>query len=259
MRKITLEEQRQIQLDILKKVDKYCRENNLRYSLGGGTLLGAVRHKGFIPWDDDIDIMMPRPDYDKFVRGFNGYEKNLTCGAYEVDRNWSYPFAKVYHNRTVMEEPEIVNPVGIFIDVFPLDGFPANEDKRKRYLKYLYFWRMTLYIKSLDYNGKLKRRIHKSILNLVPNSILQMPVQYLLRKYSFTNSLYVGAVRGIYGDKECYPHSVFDNYIDLPFEGYYFSAIRDYDGYLTKHYGKYMELPPLASRVSHHSKAVYLL
>lgn len=100
MRPIDLEEQKQIQLNILIKVDQFCRENNLRYSLGGGTLLGAVRHKGFIPWDDDIDIMMPRPDYDKFVRSFNGYDEDLTCEAYELNKKHRYICGKVYNNKT---------------------------------------------------------------------------------------------------------------------------------------------------------------
>ena len=259
MRKITLEEQRQIQLDILKKVDKYCRENNLRYSLGGGTLLGAVRHKGFIPWDDDIDIMMPRPDYDKFVRGFNGYDEDLTCGAYEVDRNWYHPFAKVYHNKTFMREIRNLNSVGIFIDVFPLDGFPSGLLERKMYLKCIYFWRIALSIKNLDYEGEFRYRIYKSIVRFIPNRILQMPIQYLLKKYSFDNSLYVGAVSGIYGEKECYPRYVFDTYIDLIFEDYAFLAIRDYDIYLIGHYGNYMELPPKNQRILAHLANAFVI
>lgn len=259
MKPIDLKEQKQILLNILVKIDKFCEENNLRYSLGGGTLLGAVRHKGFIPWDDDVDIMMPRPDYDKFVHNFNGYDKDLTCIAYEIDRQYLYPFGKVYQNKTILEEPLTSNKHGIFIDIFPLDGFPSNIPERKRYLKSLYFWRMLLYIKTLKYNGTFERFIKKTIASFIPAPFLQKIIQKKMTKYPFSTSQYRGAVSGIYAEKECYEHSVFEEYTEIQFEGYHFKAIKNYDSYLRQHYGDYMQLPPAEQQISQHTNAAYWL
>ena len=98
---IIMEELRAIQLDILDKIHAFCTERGIRYSLGGGTLLGAVRHKGYIPWDDDIDIMLPRPDYDRFLKEFEGKYAELNLQYYGNDITCCIPFAKVYDNRTV--------------------------------------------------------------------------------------------------------------------------------------------------------------
>lgn len=257
MRPIDLEEQKQIQLNILIKVDQFCRERNLRYSLGGGTLLGAVRHKGFIPWDDDIDIMMPRPDYDQFVHSFNGYDEDLTCEAYELNKSHIYPFGKVYHNKTLLKEIEVTKDTGIYIDIFPIDGFPENKEEQKKFIKDLYLWRMMLYIKHLKFNGTFKRFIHKIILYFIPTSFLQKKIQQLMKKYSFSNA-YCGAVSGIYQEKECYPHSVFEDYIQtLSFEGHHFLTIKEYDSYLKQHYGDYMQLPPKEKQIPNHTSEAH--
>lgn len=260
MKYIPIEEQKHILLYILKSVDKYCRMNNLRYSLGGGTLLGAVRHKGFIPWDDDIDIMMPRPDYDKLINGFSNYDKDLTCVSYEVDKNYIYPFAKIYHNKTILEEIEMGKNFGIFIDVFPIDGFPVDEKERSAFLRSLYFWRMLLFIKHIKFNISLKRILYKIILFFIPNSFIQSRLQKMIKKYPFSTTSYSGAVSGIYQEKECYSHDLFENYVtELYFEGYLFMSIKDYDTYLLQHYGNYMQLPPIEQQKIHHTNAAYWL
>lgn len=261
MKKIELEEQKQIQLNILRKVDAFCREHNLRYSLGGGTLLGAVRHKGFIPWDDDIDIMMPRPDYDRFVRSFNGYDGDLTCGAYEIDSSWLYPFCKVYHNKTIMRELYSYNVgVGVFIDVFPIDGFPDDEKERSKYVKTLEFWRRLLAAVYLweHNNKKLKGLIYKMFSFFIPSSFVQHCFAKEIKKYPFASTSYSGATSGVYQEKECYPHTLFEEYTyDLIFEDDHFMSIKNYDLYLKQHYGNYMQLPPIERRVAPHASCVY--
>ena len=257
MRPIDLEEQKQIQLNILIKVDQFCRERNLRYSLGGGTLLGAVRHKGFIPWDDDIDIMMPRPDYDQFVHSFNGYDEDLTCEAYELNKNFRYVCGKVYHNKTIQEEPNIITCTGIFIDVFPIDGFPEDKKIRNTFLRELYLWRSLLYFRNLKYNGISKMSCAKLIASLFSISYINQRVQSLIKKYPFSHSIYNGAVSGIYQEKECYPHIIFTQYTELMFEGHLFMSIQDYHLYLTQHYGNYMQLPPIHKRQPSHTSISY--
>ena len=257
MRPIDLEEQKQIQLNILIKVDQFCREKNLRYSLGGGTLLGAVRHKGFIPWDDDIDIMMPRPDYDKFVHSFNGYDEDLTCEAYELNKNFMQLFAKVYNNKTFLKEVSLQNPLGIFIDVFPIDGFANNKEAVYNHVKTITFLRKLIQIKNLDNRLRWKRIIAKSLLFFVPTPLLQKKIQSQIQKYSFEKSNYAGATCGRYGVKECYPRHIFENYTTLPFEDKTFNVIKDYDYYLKGHYDDYMQLPPIKDRVKSHTEYAY--
>lgn len=249
--KIDIEKQKQVQLDILLCVDKFCRENGLRYSLGGGSLLGAVRHKGFIPWDDDIDIMLPRPDYDKFIQGFVGVHPDLTCGAYENDSTWPYPFCKVYNNKTYWKEYGFKMALGIFIDVFPIDGYPGDENKIRSYISKLEFWKYLLVRKALD-NGTWKRFFFNPLMTLLPLSFLQKKVKGILVEYAFETSRFVGASLGPYREKECYPHIIFDEYIDMEFEGDLFMGIKEYDVYLRQHYGDYMELPPIEDRVFRH-------
>ena len=133
MRDITeLEELHQIETDILTAIDEICRKENIRYYLAGGTLLGAVRHKGFIPWDDDIDIAMPRDDYERFLKvmrkGAHPYYKIL---ALEYKEDYPYTFAKVVDTRTRLQEEigKDLPEMGVFIDIFPLDGMGDDRDK----------------------------------------------------------------------------------------------------------------------------------
>lgn len=124
MKEMTLQELHEVQLAMLDAVDNYCRLNHLRYSLGGGTLLGAVRHHGYIPWDDDIDIMMPRPDYEKFMRYFKHEYYKLY--DYRTDDTCGFSFAKLIDTRTIVQEYTIT--YSVFIDIFPIDGLPHQKN-----------------------------------------------------------------------------------------------------------------------------------
>ena len=141
MKQINIEEIRKLQISILLYVHEFCKKNNIRYSLSGGTLLGAVRHKGYIPWDDDIDIMMPRPDYERFVNEFNENRKDV---EYKVicsynDSQFFQPFAKVVNTKTFLKETykRPVAQMGVYIDVFPIDGLPNDEQKREKYWNFI--------------------------------------------------------------------------------------------------------------------------
>lgn len=248
---ISLEELKRIELDILKCVDKYCRDNDLRYSLGGGTMLGAIRHKGFIPWDDDIDIMMPRPDYDKFVKGFSGYHPDLICGIYETDSSWPYAFCKVYNNKTYWKEHGYRKGLGVFIDVFPIDGYPSGKYKRKFYILKLEVLKRLLYIKSQNCEN-WKRVLSKPFIFFVPFSFLQKQIKSMLQRYPYEKSKFAGASVGAYAEEECYPRYVFDEYMDVDFEGIPFMCISKYDIYLKQHYGDYMKLPSMEDREFRH-------
>ena len=252
-RPITLEEMRAIQLDILDNVHAFCMERGLRYSLGGGTLLGAVRHKGYIPWDDDIDIMMPRPDYERFISEFPGYNERLSLQNYRNDPHCYLMFTKVYDNRTELEESGMLRN-GVAIDVFAVDGLPS-EDELRNYLGELNRIYHDIICMTRIYKFTLWQSLKLLVKKLIRTSRADniINLEKLLSSYDFETSDYAGAITGIYGEKEHMPASSFKTYIYLPFEGREYMAIADYDSYLTKHYGDYMQLPPEEKRHSTHS------
>lgn len=259
MKKANTRDLQQVQLEIMSYVDDYCRKNGIRYSLYGGTLIGAIRHKGFIPWDDDIDIMMERSDYDKFVKSFNNQDSSYKLAAFEIDSNYPYPFAKISDNRTKLNERIYRNyPLGINIDVFPVEYLPYNQKKlRLIYLKQSIL-HMMLNVKLLT---DLKSRKIGKIIILILSFVLLMPFtrKFIIRQmmknanHNKDNDIhYMGDVLGGYGIKEVLEKTDFDNYIDLDFEGHRFMAIQGYDHYLKNVFGDYMKLPPINQRITHH-------
>lgn len=253
-KEITLADMHQIQLSMMKAIHQFCIENNIRYSLGGGSLLGAVRHKGFIPWDDDVDIMMPRTDYERFIESFEGKFAYYNVQHYKNDRNYYKPFAKIYDNRTLLEEAYCTT--GVFVDVFPIDGMPCEDE-------YLFL------LKKLN---KLARRLRYTT-NIISGNFRFLKRLYgklhsrdkalykydkCITTYKIETSEFAGAISGAYGIKEHMPSYVFNEYIELQFEDANFMAIKEYDMYLKKHYGDYMVLPPVEKRITHEFKAYYL-
>ena len=238
---IIMEELRAIQLDILDKIHAFCTERGIRYSLGGGTLLGAVRHKGYIPWDDDIDIMLPRPDYDRFLKEFEGKYAELNLQYYGNDITCCIPFAKVYDNRTV-------------------DGLP-EESKIKDYLSIYNNQLHKIYFMTPFYKitGSLKDRMKYYVKKVFyPTRDKHIMRFYdFLKSYSLEKSVNAGAICGIYAEKELMPRETFESYITVEFEGQQYMAIKDYDAYLTKHYGDYMQFPPKEKQVNHHVFTAY--
>ncbi len=259
---IGIDELRQIQLDILKKVALFCDQNNLRYFLAGGTLLGAIRHKGYIPWDDDIDIMMPRPDYEQFLKVFHA--GNCSIISYHTDPDCIYPFAKIIDDRTVMIEDVVLKTkMGVYIDVFPIDGLPDSMEESKRFLRQLDPIRNKIMAKTVV----LRRRkgLVKNILifgakivylfSNYRNNIIKL--DKLCQQYSYQYSNFVGAFIFGYGIKERISKKSLENYILVDFEREKFRAQKGYDEYLSSIYGDYMQLPPEEKRKSHHFFKAY--
>lgn len=267
-RKMTLDEIKNVQVEILKAIHDFCKSNGLRYSLGGGTLLGAVRHKGYIPWDDDIDIMLPRPDYDKLLNSFDN--ENYGVQDYRSDKRFPLAWARIYSKKTVLVSTNAIG--GVFVDIFPIDGLPT-PDKIDEYRK-----------EQRGFKLKLRRttRIHSDALHelkkeyKLDGNIIYYYLKYAVARviypkrevnvkemddffhsYPFDTSEYAGAIVGTYGMKEYMKAEVFKSYIELPFEGNLFMCIKDYDAYLTQHYGDYMQLPPEEKRITHHQFKEY--
>lgn len=260
---MTLDEVKSVQIAILKTIHEFCKSKGLRYSLGGGTLLGAVRHRGYIPWDDDIDIMLPRPDYDKLLASFEN--ENYAIQDYRSDKRFPLAWARIYSKKTVLVSTNAVG--GVFVDVFPIDGLPT-PDKIGEYQKELIKYKIKLYRTTKIHRDALHEMKKK---NKLSGNIIYYYLKYVIAMlihpkrevnveemdaffnfYPFETSEYAGAMVGTYGMREYMKADVFKSYIELPFEGNRFMCIKDYDVYLKQHYGDYMKLPPEGERVTHH-------
>ena len=138
MKELTLQELKEIEFDMLKMFDAFCKENNIRYFLAYGTLLGAIRYKKFIPWDDDVDVLVPREDYDRLLHLFQDNEK-YRLYAFEKNENYLFPFAKICDLETRKDEfgYESSIELGVDIDVFPLDAWDDDFEKAKKEAKYI--------------------------------------------------------------------------------------------------------------------------
>ena len=259
-KQITLREMRSIQLAMLKSIHQFCTVNNIRYSLSGGSLIGAVRHQGFIPWDDDIDLMMPRPDYDRFVQSFSHFHYKVK--TYKNDTSYHFPFAKVYDDRTVLIEDYC--SCGVFIDVFPIDGLPDDLSVAKGMIQQCAKYAShDLYFASKIYTYQKGNKLFlyaKYLLkrSSVPcRSVTIDRIEKLCRTYDFENSEFAGVLVWGYGEKEHMKSCVFKEYSEYMFEGLRLKGISDYDTYLTHLYGDYMTLPPEENRIPCHSANVY--
>lgn len=254
-----LKELQEVELNILKYFDKVCKQNNLRYFLGSGTLLGAVRHQGFIPWDDDIDLFMPGEDYLKLY-DIMKKEKNSDYffQSLDTEKNYFLLWNKIRLNNTIFvekgwEENEINQ--GIFIDIFPLLEVPLEKNGIKKLgikLKIL-----SLFIEAnlkndgrYKHYGKMGKIIHKMI-KLIPQKIRNDIVIKNIKKlclYKSEGQYYFTTDTGI---EKKISKSSFDKVIDLNFEDGMFPSPKGYDKYLTEMYGDYMKLPDESERNGH--------
>lgn len=264
MIELSLQEIREIQLNILDYIHDFCSERSINYSLGGGSLLGAVRHQGYIPWDDDIDIMMPREDYDIFIREFQQLDKNnLKLHHISTQIDYPYLFAKVSDSTTILRELNTSTPInnlGINIDIFPIDGLPTDMGKSIAHMKSISKQKFLIDLKSITYrngrrlaNNRLLVYFIKLLTSFVSNKRCIKEVEHLSSKYKIETSTHVACLVGSYGLRERCTNLILEEFVDLPFEDRYYKAICGYKEYLTNLYGHYMQLPPVDQRKTHHS------
>ena len=269
-KELSLRETQLAALSILKKVDKICRENNLRYWLAYGTLIGALRGGGFIPWDDDVDICMPRPDYEKLLAFFEANSEELRpLVAIHNTSSTITPFLITRISdttyRMIGENGVSVPDMGAFIDIYPLDGLGNDYEEAKR-LKRRSFRQMLFYIHSGDFaSNRINASIPKIIAKKVCSAVLGNPRKYELRqrqilsKYSYEQSGFLSvAAWGRTNAMEVFPASCFSDSIPIAFEDMTSWAPIGYDEILRGFYRdvwgeNYMELPPEKDRVPHHT------
>ena len=266
---LELEKIKKIELNLLLQLHQICKEQGFRYSLAGGTLLGAVRHGGFIPWDDDIDVIMPRPDYDRFMQYCLNNKTPFKLHYYKESKNYILIDAKISDPSTVLVDQVLTSKslnIGVFIDIFAIDGLGKDEDSAKKQ-----FFRTSLKREVLNamtwkkfFRSKTKPLYYEPIRFAVylmsrfsnANKLLNA-IEKINREVDFDTSQYAGCVSGVYRTKEIMKTSVFKSFISMKFEDFEFQCIRDYDVYLKQLYGNYMELPPVDKRQTHHTFKAY--
>lgn len=259
----SLNELKSLELKIMKQVHSICECNGIRYYLSYGTLLGAVRHKGFIPWDDDIDIYMKRYDYERFLSLFNkNAEEYAQLGVELVNsktqRYYGRPISKVIDNTTLLIETEYKtdDPIGVFIDVWPLDGTPNNKLYRKLYIAYSRMVKKLLLASSMtnmeEYSRK-KRTIIKIASYFDPKKVLAH-IERNSTRYAPENSDYYACYADL---TNVYKAEDFRERVLMDFEGEHFWGPRNYDSLLKADFGDYMKLPPKEERIPHHISKIY--
>ena len=270
MRKLGIEEIKKLSFEVLCAVREVCQEHGLSYSLTGGTLIGAIRHQGFIPWDDDIDIMMPRPDYDRFIQIVKDGDYGFDLFSFEsCGEDYWYPFAKACHRKTRLKETAVLESgvqLGVYVDIFPVDGAGDRYEAAKlRAMMFQFLHGLKVTSNWTRYRcSKLRKWYYEPFRyvcylfsRLLGKSLINRAVDRFLRKKEYCKCAYAGRLVGDYGSKEVMPKEIFDGCVKVSFEGEQFDAVADYDTFLTKLYGDYMKLPPEEKRVTHHEFEAY--
>lgn len=257
--KLTLDEIKSIEINILSYVASLCEKHNLRYFLAYGTLIGAIRHKGFIPWDDDIDIAMPRDDYNRLLDIMRSEKGKYEC-LIPLENGFFYEFAKVIDTTTFVQEKYTIKArCGVWIDIFPLDGLKKN-DKLTHFLLVL-FNRCRAAAVNKKFPHKTKgifvpvEYLFWIICRLIGyKPFLKWSIK-LAQKYKYDDSDIVGYASSYPANNKYLKKEWFSESLKVYFEKLQFNIPIGYHEYLTTQYGDYMQLPPENKRVSHHMEA----
>ncbi len=269
MRKIEIDEMRQRLLSMAEYLQNICKENGLKMFLSGGTLLGAVRHKGFIPWDDDIDVHMPRPDYDRLIKIFREKENigKYKLLSHELNDKYVYTFAKLVDDDTLLIEDDIYSGVdmGLYLDIFPIDGLGDDiataEKQMKKMNKYLvmnYALLVKPWRKKCTFFKNFAIELMRCAVKIYGINRLHKKIRKLAKSLPYEQCEYVGEYIDQVGSNRIVRRSeVYGDSVDMQFEGLKLPAPVGWDKYLTQFYGDYMQLPPEKKRVATHGYILY--
>ncbi len=265
MRQLDSDEIKKYTFNILCDFAEFCDKNGIRYYLSGGTMLGAIRHKGFIPWDDDIDVLVPRPDFDRMhtILKETHVKPYYKLEGYNAGVGY-YPFAKLVDVRTkVINEYSTVDN-NLWIDIFPMDGLPDDIESCDEILSFASPLKIN-YNRAFAKVGKGKNIIRtigkipiKIYLNLFGLKKVTKKIDTLARKYPFEESEYVAGIAWSVGPRERMRREDYVPMVDVEFNGKLFHAPACWDTYLKQMFGDYMKLPPEDQRINH-SNIVYIM
>ena len=269
MKEINVDELKKIQIDILDYFDLFCKKNNIKYWLDYGTLLGAVRHKGYIPWDDDIDIGMLREDYAKAEKLFNIQSDGFyVFKTPNNDNSFRYPFGKLIQTNTVLNEyGDQGIKTGVYIDVFPYDNAPDDTKRAQKQFKKRELLgrirRLQLPMRDgLSIKKKIAFQLMSCMLKIIPRNMINRAIDRNASKYMHVETKNVASFTDTYTDvyqtkQLLIPKQLFRDLAEAEFEHKTYPVPKDYDTWLTSLYGDYMTLPPEEKRIAHHVFEAY--
>lgn len=257
-REILLDERRRIQLDMLEEFQEFCEKKGIRYSLAYGTLIGAIRHKGYIPWDDDVDIMMPLPDMQRLKNEF--ISDNIKYCDIDTEKHYDFPFSRLAFKKTYGKIGVAFKRYGVNIDVYPIFNVADTIEERNKYFEK---GRLLLNkrLKFIKWRGLAMSYLPISTIPGFDKSVREYR-DYMIQNsylYGSTNHFFVfGGYLDIKERELCtYDFDLFDGLTKVDFEGLKLNSIERYHEYLTSYYGDYMQLPPEEERVPYHGGKYY--
>lgn len=253
---LSMSEVKNLEIGILDYIDNICKKHNLKYMLDYGTLLGAIRHKGFIPWDDDIDISMPRKDYEKLIEILSKEQSRYKLLCHELDSDYIYEFAKVIDTHTILNETVTIgsNNMGVWVDIFPYDNIPKFKSMIHSLI--LFALMMRVFAVQPKFPEKHSKLFYPCwiIARLIGYKCFLKMIHKLSTLSKNKNTPYIGYLplisKHFYWNKD-----MFEKLTEVEFEGKKYPGPQQYDSYLKDVYGDYMQLTPEDKRIPHPMEA----
>ncbi|MFM9318643.1 phosphorylcholine transferase LicD [Streptococcus sp. ST16] len=265
MRKLSIEEAKKLELDILDFIDSFCKEHGINYCINYGTLIGAIRHKGFIPWDDDIDLSMTRKNYEKFIQLFSEKQSKYKLLSLETDDQYFNNFIKIVDPTTKIIDTRNTKTYdsGVFIDIFPMDTF--NDTKVVDICYKLESFKLLSFSKHKNIvygDSKLKdliRTLFWLLLRPVSPRFFANQIEKQIQRYRVEDGKYIAFIPSKLKEKEIFPRDMFDELIEIPFEHLVLPAPKRFDVVLKQFYDDYMTVPPKEKQIYIHEFEAYKL